>query len=443
MLVTNPQVLLASARKLARDAYPYFTVGLLRSRYVAAPGLGTLGVTPNFTIYFDPEFVVNLCNASGYSNTAPLAFILVHEMMHPLRKHSTRTNAMLKTLHLEGCTLTEQQVREMMNIAGDMEINDDIVKGPLQWPTDGVLPSSKGFADGKTMEEYMRLLMQQPPSSKSNQGASNKPGSGAPCGSGAGNPAPGEPEEKQAQGGDGAKQGSAYDAVANTDSEANMIRKLTAEAVRDAANKNPGSVPGEWAMWADSELSPPKVCWQDQLAHVLRGCVAYRAGMIERTYSRFNRKQGGLGFGSQAPRLCSWRAPVPRVGIAIDTSGSMSGTPIEQGIAEAVGILAACEAEVTLLVGDATLGSIRTVRSVKDMTDALVGGGGTDFRPVVRAAEKVQPALDVLVYVTDGCGPAPTDAPDGFDFIWLLVGAHAQTPATWGTVIKVADKANG
>lgn len=43
----------------------------------------------------------------------------------------------------------------------------------------------------------------------------------------------------------------------------------------------------------------------------------------------------------------------------------------------------------------------------------------------------------IIVFATDGFGPAPITAPRDVLVIWLLVGAQAVRPARWGEVVRV------
>ena len=56
-------------------------------------------------------------------------------------------------------------------------------------------------------------------------------------------------------------------------------------------------------------------------------------------------------------------------------------------------------------------------------------GGGTDFRPVFARLEEDPPP--VLIYVTDGHGPAPEREPP-WPVLWVLTCLGAKPPAPWG-----------
>jgi predicted metal-dependent peptidase len=125
------------------------------------------------------------------------------------------------------------------------------------------------------------------------------------------------------------------------------------------------------------------------------------------------------------------------VAIAVDTSGSMGAAELTAALREANGVLSAIGADITYLACDADVHELIKVRDVKEMAKRLTGGGGTDFRPVFEALEKVRPIPEVLIFITDGCGPAPPAPPPRTRVIWLLVGPYQQAPCSWGTQISI------
>lgn len=56
---------------------------------------------------------------------------------------------------------------------------------------------------------------------------------------------------------------------------------------------------------------------------------------------------------------------------------------------------------------------------------------------------ELHPRPEILVYATDGCGPAPLAPPPGLHTIWLLVGRCRQRPMfpadPWGVFVEVDD----
>jgi predicted metal-dependent peptidase len=131
--------------------------------------------------------------------------------------------------------------------------------------------------------------------------------------------------------------------------------------------------------------------------------------------------------------------PKLRVWVAVDTSCSMGTAEITRALSEVAAILRAAHGPVTFLACDASVRAVAKVRTWAEAAKQVVGGGGTDFRPIFAevADAKTHDRPNLLVIVTDGIGPAPAAPPPGVDVLWVLVGRYAQPAATWGTSIRV------
>lgn len=478
----SPNEKLSAGRLMARERMPYFAAALHALTPVKVPegSLGTFGVMPNSVLLVDDA-------ALRAWKVEEVGGVLVHEALHIIRDHDQRRRKLGAESAAEA---------RLWNLAADCEINDDLAAAGLPIPGSPVFPKTFGLADGRTAEEYFGELRKQASecpvcggklgddegdggggggegegeggaqgeggegdgdgegggsSSSSSKGKKGKKGKGGKgrgrcpfcsgpkkpqagggwCGSGGGVPVPGEPERKEVE------------ELGRSEVELGALRRQTAEAVREAAEKSRGTVPAGLVRWADGELAPPRVDWRTKLAQVARTAVAFRLGAVDFRYHRPSRRQSALGIGVGKPVLPALVQPVPQVGIAIDTSGSMSAKELSTSVSEAGGILRAVGAEVTFLACDASVGAVKKVRSEKELAESLVGGGGTDFAPVFRAVEKLRPRPEILVYATDGCGPAPAEPPAGLRVIWLLVGSQRQRPwfpaGEWGDFVEVDD----
>jgi predicted metal-dependent peptidase len=76
------------------------------------------------------------------------------------------------------------------------------------------------------------------------------------------------------------------------------------------------------------------------------------------------------------------------------------------------------------------------VRRVNDVR--LVGGGGTDMRAGIVAAESAHPHPDVVVVLTDGYTPWP-DKPTRARLVVAVIGAQAAAEHVpdWATTVVV------
>ena len=120
----------------------------------------------------------------------------------------------------------------------------------------------------------------------------------------------------------------------------------------------------------------------------------------------------------------------PRVLFVVDTSSSISDATLEDIAAE----LRSLGRETEIIVAECDTRVQRTYRFT-GLIKHFQGRGGTDFRPPLehRFLQRTHPNL--IIYATDGEGPAPAKAPR-VPLVWLLVPGGS-SPAEWGTVIKM------
>lgn len=474
----SPHATFAAARLLARRKRPYFTDALLSLMPHEMPGLGTLAVTKDFVLMWDPAQVAEW----GVEFTAS---VLLHEIEHPLRNHHDRMARI-------------GAVGPVANLATDAEINDDLVAGQLPLPDAPVTPKSLGLPDGRLAEEYYQLLRQQepPPPPPQPKGGKDKPDDegdkqDSPPDSGKGksddkgddksdsegNGESGDADgdgnsDSEAKPGDapskgkqskpgcpgsgkcGSAAGHAHEAesqlppeLGRSKADIERVRRQTAERIVQAASNGKGDVPGGLVRWANEQLQPPKVPWQSKLARTARRAVTFKAGATDYRRDRVARRQAAYGVLPGTPLLPALRAPVPKVSVVIDTSGSMGDAELNRALSETAAVLKVAQ-RVEFLASDAKVHEVRSVQNIRDVRKLMVGGGGTDFRPVFTALDKAKHRPDVVVFITDGIGPAPVEPPKNMTTIWLLTGKHRRKPyvgdyggddVTWGEVIEVDD----
>jgi len=123
----------------------------------------------------------------------------------------------------------------------------------------------------------------------------------------------------------------------------------------------------------------------------------------------------------------------------VDTSGSLDSTEIALFLGTLEEILRAFPAiRLTVVAADDRLHEVTEIPAGATELPSLLplsGQGGTDFRPAIAWAEiEADAPPSLLVYLTDGHGPAP-DAPPPFPVLWALhEPGRARTPASWGEV---------
>jgi predicted metal-dependent peptidase len=408
-LSLNAETKLSFARLIAVRQFPYFTAAImsLAPREVPAGSLKTVAVTEHHALLWDRVYLDTLLPVE-------LAADLVHEIMHILRNHARRCRAL-------GAD------QKLFNAASDMEINCGLVEAKIQFKPPFVHPKDINAPDGLLAEEYYALLQQQQAQGKPAPGNSDPDAANGRCGSGGGWSVPGEPD--------------LTDPANRSESEIAAVQRATAEEIKNhVAKHGQGSVPAGWVQWADVTLQPPRIPWEVKLARAVRRAIATRAGVVDRTYRKRSRIQGGLGFGAGSPVLAGTFAPIPRVGFAIDTSGSMGTKELTRAVSEGAAILKTVGAQVDFVSCDARVHANIAVRTPEEILKHCKGGGGTDFRPVFDAFERKRPPPEVLIFITDGCGPAPALPPRGVrDTIFVLCGPYRQKPLMYGTLMDGSE----
>lgn len=467
---------LQAGRLYVANRAPYYRQGIARLVPQETPGLGTVAVSAKGRLFWDGAAIDRW--AAEANGAAKLGGAMAHELLHVLLNHAGRCEAL-------GARSEEQ--RERWNIAADLAINVILRAGGWALPDGALYPEAFQFPTDLTAEQFYGLLADRDAQRKPQRGAQGNPQGGQ------GNPQPGGQGDAQgeggAQGAQGAEQGAQggaggkgrpgrgkapqggatapqggpshphvgggwcgscagrpvpqeppADAPAApgdaTEADLERVRRTVAAAIQAA--KQAGSVPAELARWADDMLQPPKVRWPQKLERACRTGIGVRSGVQDYTRTRPARRQYGIGLGVGKPVVPAMFSRRPKVAFAVDTSGSMGKEELSLAASEVQGVLRALGYPVEFMACDAKLHGVKRVARVTDMVDAVKGGGGTDFRPVFAHLED-EKFEGVLVYATDGFGPAPARPPRGIHVIWLLVGKMVQTPAPWGECVRVED----
>ncbi|MBA3019613.1 VWA-like domain-containing protein [Propionicimonas sp.] len=390
------------ARLVAAEWQPYLMHAMFAVQPVAAPGLGTFAVDGEWRLYLDPARLVG----PDRWLTPLAAGVLLHEIGHLIRDHAGRAAQLPLPRH-----------RLAWNLAGDAEINDDLIAASVPLPVGVVTPDALGCEDGDLAEVYYRALTAR-------RDLPDDGGDG--CGSGSGCAA--VRGELPAGVGLGEGVGVPVDPAAG-----DMVRRRVAAAVREALEGvGRGSVPAGMARWAQGVLAPPVIGWDRLLASAIRRGIGDRAGRVNYTYRRPSRRQVP---GIVRPAM---RAPLVRVSVVVDTSGSMSQSDLDAAMGEVGGVLRSSGVArdgLRLVSCDAAAATSRRVRQVSSVE--LVGGGGTDMRVGIAAAESDRPAPDVVIVLTDGDTPWP-DAPGRAHLICAVISRQEpdDTPE-WATTVHI------
>ncbi|MFK0156393.1 VWA-like domain-containing protein [Streptomyces sp. NPDC090493] len=399
---------LYAARLQAARARPYLATALFALHVVADRQVPTMAVDKHWRCYVSPAFVDRMPEED-------LAGVWVHEVSHLLRDHHARSDRVARE---RGLTGAGERLR--MNIAADLEINDDAYGDGLAQPRGAVRPYMLRLDEGQLMEDYLRQFR---------LGPLTQDLTWLDCGSGA----DGRDREWDL-GPDGAH--------GLSEQERDGVRFRVAQAITG----RPGSTPDGWRRWAEDAFHPPQP-WRELLGAAVRSAASAAGAGDDYSYGRPSRRSAGLP-GVVLPSL---RRRPPRVSVVIDTSGSVSDAELGSALLEVAAIARAVGGRrdlVSVLSCDAAARTVQPLCRAEGI--ALVGGGGTDLRAGFTRALRARPAPDVVVALTDGQTPWPQTPPPCRTVVGLFPRQHGgagwreddsdyvpEAPPAWARVVEI------
>lgn len=406
---------------------------------------GPLAVSEQLVLYYEPGWVEN-------EDELVLATGLAHEVWHDQLNHCARgKNFSRPDIFNQAADLWINQVlrKQTKTVNGDEE--------PMWKVPDWFLvPEQYGFPLGLSADQYYELLIHREEEGggedddddcegdsegeggeggeggddegKGKGGKGKKMVGGGCCGGIAGNPLSRELEKQTDE------------SMGRSDAECQNIRKNTSHEVKKAmeASAGCGDMPGEYSELIKLDDEASTIPWTAKLQRVVR-------------YTVGNVKVGGLDYSRRRPSKRSFLRGIQLPGLVkreftilfvLDTSGSMGYKQLSAGLKEVVGVLRQTGVDFAwLLESDAAVAAEPKRVTISDLYEyEMHGRGGTDFRPAFDAARKLKPKPDIIIYITDGDGPAPKEAPIDFATIWCVVPTpHGRRPADWGELVVISD----
>lgn len=308
-----------------------------------------------------------------------------------------------------------------MNIAADMEINDDAYGDGLVTPEGAVRPGTLGLPTGNLMEDYLRWFQLGPRTQEL---------AWLDCGSGADGL-----DREWELGADGAH--------GLSEQQRDAVRFRVAQGITG----RPGTAPDGWRRWAEEAFHPPQP-WRELLGAAVRSAVSAPGAGEDYIYGRPSRRSASLP-GIVLPSL---RRRPPRVCVVIDTSGSVSDAELGSALLEVAAISRAVGGRrdlVTVVPCDAAAQFAHPLCRAEGIP--LVGGGGTDLRTGFAKALRGRP--DVVVVLTDGQTPWPESRPPCRTVVGLFPRLHEDgasydegdpdyvpdTPPDWARVVEIGS----
>ena len=389
---------LQAARVRASYQRAYFAPALFNLVPVQTDLIGSMAVDSQWRLYYNDAWV----KAHSVEENAA---VMIHEVSHLLRDHAARKQAAAVKNEM------------LWNTATDCEINDDLAAEGLPLPDEPPQPGNFGLQTGENAETYYRQLLKPTPSGDPAPGAHTMPPLAHDCGSGA----HGERRPWELPADDGSPGGvSGVDPV-----KAELVRREVAQSILDRSG-DAGDVPMGWRRWARTIVAP-KVDYMATIRHVVRKALREcTLGRYDRTYRRPHRRQAAYGDFI----MSSFHQPRPRPGFLIDTSASMEESQLARAVAELGGLTRQLgySTEVIVACCDVVVHDVRKVFTAAPVE--LYGGGGTDIGAGLNwFIARRNPAIDLLVVVSDCRTPWPQDAPP-FPVITIRVGDGPPPP--WG-----------
>ncbi len=325
--------------------------------------------------------------------------------------------------------------------ATDCVVNVALHESGYMLPDEAVFPKHFELSDGLPIENYYDALWRKfPPPPEQGGGGSGEGEGGGKGGGGSGGAGKeqGQGEGQNPQGNNPAPQGQSGGQIGGKlrDGEAQRRQDRAARAFSKAIDGDRSQGIGSLCQdLPEEEVADRCADWRDILFETIRRTLCEQAGSDFARYGRISPRQGGVGYGEDAPRIPAWYKREYDLAVAIDTSGSMYGD-LATLRAEVEGICRAVSSDIRLIQCDAAVCADNKHKRGAKLE--LKGGGGTDFNPVFDAVASSEKRPTALVYITDGHGDFPRSAPT-YPVIWAAVGGIADSHFPFGKVVRVGD----
>ena len=477
--------LLAQARLRACRYWPFASHAILSMVPTPRPGLGTLAVDQHWRLYYDESALQRMTADQA-------AGVILHELDHLLKRHHKRA----KSLVGEGQW-------EAWNYATDAAINGDLKAQDIPLPEGVVYPERLGLPDGLSAEEYFRKLTEQkeqpdednesnesedesqdlpseqtgdsddsndetgdnqgdsqdaegedsePGGGTGDQGSSNpghegtaEPTAGStdrlehPCGADEAS-GPVEPQPVGASGSCSDGRQRPWELGPPDDDNPGLEEadqdQLVHVTAKNVLEREHGDESASHRLWAKDILNPP-IDPAAKLLNLVRRYCDLTFGIGERSYRRPSRRNSN-------PRMAlpSNVAPLPRITVIVDTSGSMDARDLGLSLGMIRKVLSSFRIRdgIKVVTGD-TQGQTKQLCLSDPTRIELTGGGGTNMARIVAEVLETRPQPQMILICTDGHTPWPKDDP-GLPVVACLTNPRATLPEfyqppTWIPIVEL------
>lgn len=365
------------------DQERFYAELILQMDRIVTRALPTAGVCIKDVIqlHVNPDFF------GALSNDQQVA-VLKHECQHILNDHIPRMKEYAPEVYAKGGDIIDDTINhakhKLMNVSADCAINPGIIHIPDNCQT----PKLYDLPDGKTVEWYIENLKNH---------------------------------EKLK----GLTEFDAHSLWGESDGEKEELKEKIRRAVKDAAGKTrqAGKMTSDVELVIDKLLYTPKD-WKGDLRRFAARAIETR---IESSKKKRNRRYGIMYPGSI-------KTEELHIGVAIDTSGSVSDEALNQFMAEIGNI--AKYATITVVEADSEVKNSYLYDPKKQYK--VSGRGGTAYQPAFDFfTDNTQ--VDGVIYFGDMDNFEEVLTKPKYPVLWAIIG-HQPPPAPWGAQTKVEIK---
>lgn len=358
------------------------------------PSIKTAGVCIKDSI----ELHIN----NDWFETLPIeqrAGVLKHECEHILRDHIVRLKELAPEIYTKTNDIAQNIINAMkhqsLNIAADCAVNSNITKAEL--PSFCIFPELYNLAPGNTVEWYHEQLKK-----KDSKKPRPKPGEG-------------HPEDSSGEG------FPSHSLWGDSEGTKEVIKEKIKQAINKAAERTraAGHMTSEQELLV-SKLNAHTVNWKQQLSRFVARAIE---STIESSKKKRNRRYGIMYPGTV-------KVEDLHIGVAIDTSGSVSDAALTQFMSEIGNI--AKYARVTVVEADSSVKNHYTFDSKKKYK--VKGRGGTAYQPAFTWFTE-ETEVDAVIYFGDMDISDEVKKPK-YPVLWAIVG-NQPPPANFGSEIRV------
>lgn len=359
---------------------PFFAMLAMRLKYVEDNSQPTMW-TDGLRIGFNTEFVNKL-------SVDEIKAVLVHEVFHILGLHPMRLG---------------ERIQIVFNMAADYAINPLVKDAGFVLPKDVLIDHKYNNMEAEAIYEILKKIVKI-----------------TKIGIGMGGGGDGKDDGDGFKGDVGSvRKPKNEDGSAMSSGEIKQLEEDWKQGIQNAyqAAKKQGHVPAGIDRLV-KEISQPIVNWKDVMQEFI-----VQNSRNDYLWTKPNKRYIDTGF--ILPSLDK-----PELGdivIGIDTSGSMGPKELSEIGGELQALLQTFNTRFIVMYCDTKVypekeGGIVEYQGDDIVELKMVGGGGTDFRPVFAHVDKEGIDPIGLIYFTDGyCYDFPKKAPD-YKCLWVLTG---------------------